>query len=471
MCQSSKQAKCLCLPVSDIDEEECSTNRRCEAKAITSMRERIDNGNVSYSILSKTFEKESIDSCQTLYKVLIKVVLLQKEIVNAQSIYPDPPSKTLKNSLDVQLHSNMKNHIEFIVPLCLRSIVLRHCNHTSGLAKKVLMEKCEFELIEAFTRHLVHSLIFICKESTVELDRREISLQNALQSSQVVLDFIVGLSSIIQAKQAEVLASLYFQMLRDHETVSLKELTQIEKSVLIDETCHQIKCSQLLRLLAAETLSTIPSFLALNVPMKYAMTKKSEIRKEATIWLTRYVGRIQVALPASENSNTTVTNGWLADLVIKECLKTCSATRHLVVNGSVALVEETVRKNKESLRLCPESTPGKVELEAFHCTAFHAISVVYELVVRRHSMDQRFQSESAQGRIVGLIAMTILNQTCENARWLTTLDCANQVRSTWLLCFIYVLQEAPESLVYDFIRTCFEIVRNFETNISNHMPN
>ena len=170
-----------------------------------------------------------------------------------------------------------------------------------------------------------------------------------------------------------------------------------------------------------------------------------------------------MAFPGFEKSNETVTSGWLSDLVLSECFEVCSSACNLVIKESIAIVEASGserKKNKASTS--PEYTLSKLDLEAFHYTAFHAIGIVYELVVRRHSMDQRFQSESAQGRIAGLLTTTILSQTCENIRWLTKLNCGNQVRSTWLLCFIYVLQEAPESLIYDFIRSCFDKVRSLE---------
>jgi hypothetical protein len=424
------------------------------------MPKREDNGNIAYSMLSKAFENDSAEtSCQTLYEAIIKVILVsqlcQNDIINTQGTCSDrTTSQMSNNNSDFQLQHNMAHHIEIITSLCLKSIVRKHCNHTFGLATKVLMEKDDFDLIEAFTRHLVHCLIFMCKESTDDFSQRESCLQNALKSSHVVLDFIVGLSSIVRAKQAENLVSLYFEILRNHEIISLQKLTNTDTPAQSEEFYYQMKCSQQLRILAAETLSSMPSFMALNVPMKYVVTDKPDVRKEATAWLKHHVGRIQVALPGFDKSNAPVKSGWLSELMIVECLNICSAVCLFIVKESVALLEAVRSDNKNNLAF----KLSKVELESFYCTAFHAVSIVYELVVRRHSMDLRFQSESAQGRIAGLIATTILNQTCENVQLLAELDCTNEVRSTWLLCFIYVVQEAPESLVYDFIRSCLEKV-------------
>ena len=365
-------------------------------------------------------------------------------------------------TLDFQLQNSMADNLEFIVPLCLKSIVVRHCDQTSQGASKVHINKLEFELIEGFVGYLVRCLIVLCNESSAEVERRKPSLQKAIRSSQIVLDFIIGLSSIIEAKQVELLIFQYFLTLRNEEASYIDEATQTLKSVLNEETSHRIRCSQLLRLLAAETLCTVPSFMALNVPMKYSLTNNPETRKESATWLTQYVRNIQEKLPDFEKRSKTINSGWLADLVMSECFCVCSVVCQLVVYESVALVQASPDPSDNK---CTGSTLGITDLEAFQCTAFQAISIVYELVVRRHSMDQRFQSESAQGRIAGLLTKTILKQTCENIRWLSQLDCANQIRSTWLLCLVYVLQDAPQGLIYDFIRTCFENVRFLKTDM------
>ena len=438
-----------------------------EPKANRSIREHLENGNVSYNILANSFEKEHTDSCKTLYEVLMMLALKLHFSQNESSEKSHfASSNAPANTLDCQ-SQGIFYHMEFIVPLCLKSIVIRHCSHRPRSAGKVYVEKREFNLIEAFVGHLVRCLILLCKESSGEYDRRKSTLQSALQSSQIVLDFIVGLSSVVRARQVEALIFQFFQTLRDHETTSLHADTQKENATLNEEAIHEVRCSQHLRLFAAETLCTIPSFLALNVPMKYSVTNNPEVRKDATAWLTQYMGTIQGTLSSVDKSYETTHSGWLVDLVVKDCFCVCSVACQLVVNESIAIVEasKNLESNKSSLRKHLESTVSKFDLQSFHDTACQGISIVYELVVRRHSMDQRFQSESVQCRIAGLLTKTIIEQTCENWHWLEKLDSANQVRSTWLLCFVYVLQEAPEGLIYDFVRSSFESVSNFATDV------
>ena len=58
-----------------------------------------------------------------------------------------------------------------------------------------------------------------------------------------------------------------------------------------------------------------------------------------------------------------------------------------------------------------------------------------------------------------------LSESQFKAAGLSKLDRANQVRSTWLVCLVYVLQDAPQALIYEFIRTCFENVRCLKKNL------
>jgi hypothetical protein len=290
---------------------------------------------------------------------------------------------------------------------------------------------------------------------------RENSLQTALLSSNIVLDFLVGLTSIFRGKQIEGFLLRYIETLRDAETNCIASGNGTQDFKWTEETLHRVKCSQQLRLRAAEALAVLPSFLALNLPMKYSVT----VAKEAfggtkANWFNQYVENIQgkLLMPGQIRNEKTAlpSSGWLVDLIMNECFHVCAFSCKCVIDESVALIEESSeRKNKKSaLRKQHGLALSQLDLLSFQFRAVQAISIVYELVVRRHSMDQRFQVTSTQGRTAGLLAKTILTQSCENERWLAKLQITNQVRSTWLLCFLYILQEAPEALMYDFIRTC-----------------
>jgi len=68
-------------------------------------------------------------------------------------------------------------------------------------------------------------------------------------------------------------------------------------------------------------------------------------------------------------------------------------------------------------------------------------------------MDRRFQSEASRGRIAGMLAGPILEKSIQSVRWLARMEATHRVRSTWLLCLVYVLQEAPEHLISSIVRS------------------
>jgi hypothetical protein len=224
-------------------------------------------------------------------------------------------------------------------------------------------------------------------------------------------------------------------------------------------TLHRVTCSRHLRLLAVEAFASLPCFLALNLPMKYSVRQEPH-RLLKPFWLKQFVvdeTNLQSVDHSVENSKEVLQqSGWLADIITNECFLICAISCKSVVEESLALIEVSSAHtpSKSILRKRPGVTLSRDDMLVFHSISNHAIRIVYELVVRRHSMDHRFQSESAQSRIAGLLAKPILEQSCANVRWIGKLESTNKVRSTWLLCFVYVLQEAPEALIYDFVQSC-----------------
>jgi hypothetical protein len=68
-------------------------------------------------------------------------------------------------------------------------------------------------------------------------------------------------------------------------------------------------------------------------------------------------------------------------------------------------------------------------------------------------MDRRFQRDSSRGRIAALFTKPIFEASLSSVRWLARLESTHKVRSLWLLCFVYILQEAPENLLRQAVRS------------------
>jgi hypothetical protein len=156
--------------------------------------------------------------------------------------------------------------------------------------------------------------------------------------------------------------------------------------------------------------------------------------------------------------------GWLADIVLSEGLSVCALSCEAVVAEAMAHAEVSRTEASRSPSSIPSSMasslkkrPGAAlkrgDLLMFQSLAIHAITVVYELIIRRHTMDKRFQTESGRGRIAALFALPILEKSIASVRWLARMESTHKVRSIWMLCFSYVLQETPEVMIREYVRS------------------
>jgi hypothetical protein len=457
----------------DNDKEEIRTMRSNEPTMLMKIRDRIDHAQDALTVKSNELDDESVVMSNTLYVSLIKTVIrnysnnyaeiFRKTPKNSQ----DDPPKTLINIKDrisgesLNFIDEFFAHIDFILPLCLKSIVVRYGTKSSKPMAKVLVEDIEIQMFETFISLLAQGLVIQAVEKCESQQDRENSLKKSISSSQIVVDFLVGLISIIRGKHIEGFLLKYFDTIRDAEPTSSVSANGKQNFTWTEEELHQLECCQQLRLFAAEALGVLPSFLALNLPMKYSVTvTKNEFYGTKPNWFNQYVETLQgkLLMPSQlrNTKNTLPSSGWLVDLVMNECFHICAFSSKCVVEESAVLIEESSKRtNKRSaIKKRHGIKLSHQDLTSFHLRAVQAISIVYELIVRRHSMDQRFQTLSAQGRIAGMLAKSVLTQSCKNEGWLSKLHFTNHVRSTWLLCFIYILQEAPEALIYDFIRSC-----------------
>jgi len=86
----------------------------------------------------------------------------------------------------------------------------------------------------------------------------------------------------------------------------------------------------------------------------------------------------------------------------------------------------------------------KEDMAYHHSIGYHSISIVYDLLLRIHAIDSRYQSEEARGRIAGTFVQPVLENAVQGVQWLSKIDPGHKIRNIWLLCILYVLQEAPE---------------------------
>lgn len=354
-------------------------------------------------------------------------------------------------------------HMDILLPLSLKSIILRYSQEVLPLHSpnsRAIMDDKHCAVFEPFVEMLARGLMGQALAGMGSPESRDKALVRSLASSDIVLEFLVGLVAVLHPVHIHSLVSRFLKTLRECETEHLgNEFTELDFE-WSEESLHRVRCSRHLRLRTVESFAVLPSFLALNTPPKYIGHNESSKTKRVH-WLRQYI-EIPDGSPGSEVKSSpysSLRGGWLGELIISEGLSLCSLSCEAVVAEAMAHIEVvTNRKGKApsavpSLKKRPGASLKRVDLLMFQSIAIHAITCVYELVLRRHSMDRRFQTESCRERIAVLFAKPILDKSVASVRWLARMESTHKVRSLWLLSFVCVLQEAPECMIRDYLRT------------------
>lgn len=349
-------------------------------------------------------------------------------------------------------------HIDFFLPLLLKSITVRISIETK---KYPLSTKATFDgdhelLFVRFVEMLAQGLIGEATTSKNSSQDRDLSLRRATVTSKTILDFLIGLLSVLQFKHMNELFAIYFKTLREAEKTDVLVIDTSCESHWAENMIYRIKCSRHLRMSASEALAVLPCFVAINAPLRFSSHSPSQ-RTENSNWLNQDA---PISQPSKSGNRPDIESlprsGWLSDLVLNETLTVCVSSCESLVEEAIAQIELSRGEMPltSSLRKRQGTALKSEDLLVFQSIAIHAISIVYELIIRRHALDRRFQSDSAPTRIAALFAKPILDHSVVSSRWLSKLEANHKIRSIWLLCFIYVLQEAPESLIYDYVREC-----------------
>lgn len=347
-------------------------------------------------------------------------------------------------------------HMDVLLPLCLKSIVLRYAGavQTSNFASsRVIMDDCHLNVLDSFVEMLALGLMGQGMDGLAS-NAQDASLQDALSASDHVLDFLTGLCTTFHPAHMSSLLQKFLTTLRNCETEFIDAKDGGSEFDWTAENLHRVKCSRQLRLRAVEKLAVLPNFVALNFPLKYS-SRQHVKRQKKTTWTMQYtdpneemsskharIAGVDDLLPQS---------GWLAHLLTTESLSICSLSCEAVVAEAMAQIETQENKppssKPSSMKKRPSAFLKRADLLMFQSMAIHAITCVHELLLRRHAMDKRYQKESSRERIAALFARPIFEKSLASVRWLARMESTHRVRSLWLLCFVYVLQEAPEDLV------------------------
>ncbi|KAG7349177.1 Dock homology region 2 domain containing protein [Nitzschia inconspicua] len=358
-------------------------------------------------------------------------------------------------------HSQMEVLLSFI----LKSLSLRHARlarRTNNVALRLILDDAHSHVLVSFCEMVGLGLM---GQAMAELRNsgEDFTLAATMRKCDVVVDFFIGMCAILHPAHLEVFVRTFLKTLRNSEADDISsrqhEFFEWNKCSL-----HRAKCSRQLRLRTIEKLAVINNFVALNFPPRFAddfpLTKS-----RMTNWTEQYGNDSSNAesnhfTPAKliPDDGLLPRQGWLASLLTNESLSICAISCEAVVAEAMAHIETQDMACKSDMeRIALENRPTaslkRDDLLMFQSIAIHAITTVHELLLRRHAMDRRFQKDSSRGRIAALFLQPIFEKSLAGVRWMARMESTHKVRSIWLLCFVYILQEAPESLIREAIRT------------------
>ncbi|KAI2508349.1 hypothetical protein MHU86_6023 [Fragilaria crotonensis] len=345
-------------------------------------------------------------------------------------------------------------HMDILLPLCLKSLILR-CSpmlpqHPS--ISRIIFDTSHMEILFPFMGVLASCLLGEADSG----DEKDEALSMALDSMDTALDFLIGLASVLHPQQLAELVQKFFKVLRDAETF----VVGIEKEgsfTWTPDSIHTIRSSRQLRLRAVERFSTIGPYLAINFPKKFTEWKPGS-RQSPLSWTEQFstASKIGIEVAATKHRGVDLLPncGWLAELLVSESLMICSLSCEVFVSEAIAHIETSQHliPSDSPLQTRPGHTLTKHDLLLFQSIGLHSIACVHELLVRRHAMDSRFQTEQCRSRIASLVMGSILEKSVSSVRWLARMESTHKIRSLWLVSFSYILQEAPESILRSTFR-------------------
>ncbi|CAB9498009.1 expressed unknown protein [Seminavis robusta] len=359
-------------------------------------------------------------------------------------------------------------HLDLLLPLCLKSVCLR-LEDSPDRARAILDEK-HLVALEQFSMVLAKSIMLAYSEN-FDRDNQDATLSRALAASEGILDFFAGLFAVLHPEHMRCILESYFRALGECENEHIREnrdgLLEFDWT---EHGIHRIRLSRQLRLRAVEKFAVLPSFLALNFPLRYSsdnqfFTPGIRDNEGDSTWKVQYSDRDappksrqtqEYPYVSSSEDGKLPQSGWLAFLLANEALSVCALSCEAVVAEAIAHIGHA--QNNANNKGGEGETQRKLQLERgdllmFQSLAIHAITATYELLLRRHAMDLRFQTNSSRGRIAALYTECLFTQSLQSVRWLARMESTHKVRSVWMLCVVYSLQETPEALIRSLVRS------------------
>ncbi|KAL7456061.1 hypothetical protein ACHAWC_008790 [Mediolabrus comicus] len=347
-------------------------------------------------------------------------------------------------SSDAIIASSFVRNASFFLPLCLKSLALRCYPHytTKLIVPMTFLDQSHMQVLVPMVETIaLGTMREAMTGGSSTASTSDQMLTKALHTiSEHALDFMTGLFALLHPSQVATLVKAYFNILdKCEDPIHRAPAAAADMSDL-----RRIKCSQQIRLYAIERLATLPRFTALNFPLKYSGSypKKSTPNN----WMNQTQSTAQkndVVHSYFNKVDRDPSTFWLSELLMGHCLSICHRSCQTIV------VEAKAQSNALRFGREVEGALSRDDLLRIESVAFHSILSAYELLIKRHASDFRFQTAACNTRVAAMVMNPLLDESTDAVSVLQRMEANHKVRCMWLLCVLYVLQEGPEALLRD----------------------
>ncbi|KAL3803405.1 LOW QUALITY PROTEIN: hypothetical protein HJC23_009369, partial [Cyclotella cryptica] len=413
---------------------------------------------------SVTYQKSVSKSSPYLYEIIITLWVHswtsyaaqldgERQVQGSSATLPSWPYEVVQGtnnpSAEEKVAVSFIRHIAFFLPLCLKSLAMRcaQCETTKLIIPMTFLDESHMQILLIMVESIALGAMREAMSGSSGVSNADQTIAKALSTSQHSLDFLVGLFALVHPSQVSTLVTAYFSVLNGCEDpidAGQHTTDSMEKNL------RRVKCARLLRLHAVEKLSVLPKFIALNYPLKYTGQCPQKNSVSCT-WTHQgpnkpvYDSELRAC---SEKLDRHPQSFWLAECLMDQCL-----TISLKCCETIMVEARAQFKTSRYGKKAASSNITQGDLVRLEAIAFQAILSANNLLIKRHAMDSRFQSMESNARVAAMYVGPVLEKSIRGVSVLSRLEPNQKVRSCWMLVVLYVLQEAPEALLRDKLRS------------------
>ena len=364
---------------------------------------------------------------------------------------PNWPYKAIEGtsnpSVEEKTATSFIRNIAFFLPLMLKSLAIRCSKHqtTQLVVPMTFLDNSHMQVLVPLIETIALGTMKEAMSGSSGGSNAEHMLAKALSVTEYSSSFFIGTFACLHPSQVSTLINAYFNILVECEQPGGRG----SRSVIFTDrqSIRRIKCSKLIRLHVVEKLAVMPKFIALNYPPKFTgyCPPKSVA---SSSWCHQSINNVPDNMYSySEKINRYPQSFWLSDLLMDQCLSISIRCCEAIMIEAKAQLKASKFGNKV---LSPLSREDLMGLET---TALQAASCAYDVLIKRHAMDSRFQNIENNTRVAALFVEQVLENLVSGISILNGLEPNQKVRSYLVMCLIYVLQESPEVLLREKLRS------------------